>query len=169
MPSAAATSAEEPLRPRGEGTPSNSPIEASQSAKARPAEARPARAARRSGAIAQESRLTPSTPRRGGMEGRIDIVGTGLEADDGEAPPPERAQEPERDRGLAAAGAGRGDHEAAGQWGTPVRIRRQGELFKALGAIFCNFATRRAGSLSGVTGANTIQAGWVATQTHVCS
>ena len=62
MPSGAATSAEAPLRPGGAGTPSKSPIEASQSASVRPAVARPASAVRRSGAIAQESRLTPSTP-----------------------------------------------------------------------------------------------------------
>jgi hypothetical protein len=49
--------------------------------------------------------------------------------------------------------------------GSAVRIRRQGKLFNALGAIFCNFRNVRAGSLGGVTGANTIQAAWVATQT----
>ena len=62
MPRAAATSAEAPLRPGGAGTPSKSPIEASQSASAWPIAARPASAARRSGGIAQESRLTPWTP-----------------------------------------------------------------------------------------------------------
>ena len=54
---------------------------------------------------------------RGGVKSRIDIVGAGLEADDGEAAPTEGAQEAEHDRGLAAARTGRGDHEAPGQSG----------------------------------------------------
>ena len=62
MPSAAATSAEAPLRPSGAGTPSKSPIEASQSVSAAPAEASAARLRRRFGGMAQESRLTPSAP-----------------------------------------------------------------------------------------------------------
>ena len=53
-------------------------------------------------------------PRRCGMKGRIDIVGTGLEADHVDAAALERAQEAERRRRLAAAGARRGDHEPAG-------------------------------------------------------
>ena len=53
-------------------------------------------------------------PRRRGVEGRIDIIGAGLEADDIDAAALERAQEAERDGRLAAAGARRGDHEGAG-------------------------------------------------------
>ena len=62
MPSAAATSAEAPLRPLSAGTPSNSPIEASQSASSLFAAACAASAARSLGGMAQESRLTPSRP-----------------------------------------------------------------------------------------------------------
>ena len=62
MPSAAATSAEAPLRPASAGTPSNRPIEASQTPSALRPAACAARAARSSGAIAQELRLTPSRP-----------------------------------------------------------------------------------------------------------
>ncbi len=53
-------------------------------------------------------------PRRRGVEGRIDIVRAGLQADHVDAAPPERAQEPERNSRLAAARARRGDHEPAG-------------------------------------------------------
>ena len=62
MPSAAATSAEAPVRPAAPGTPSNNPIEASHSASALSLAARAASAARSSGAMAQELRLTPSRP-----------------------------------------------------------------------------------------------------------
>ena len=63
--------------------------------------------------------IDPLPPRRGGVKGGIDIVGAGLEADDVDAAAPERAQKAERRRRLAAAGAGRGDHEAAGQGQAP--------------------------------------------------
>ena len=53
--------------------------------------------------------------RRRGMKGRIDIVGAGLQAHHFDAAPPERAQEAERRRRLAAARARRGDHQAAGR------------------------------------------------------
>ncbi len=62
MPSAAATSAEAPVRPGSPGMPSNSPIEASHRASALCPAARAASAARRLGPIAQELRLTPSRP-----------------------------------------------------------------------------------------------------------
>jgi hypothetical protein len=47
----------------------------------------------------------------GGVEGRIDLVGAGLLADDIDAATPERAQEANRNR--RAAEARRGDHGAA--------------------------------------------------------
>ena len=53
-------------------------------------------------------------PRRRGVEGRIDVIGAGLEADHIDAAALERAQEAECRRRLAAAGARRGDHEPAG-------------------------------------------------------
>ena len=114
MPSAAATSAEAPLRPLAAGTPSNSPIEASQSASAFSPAACAASADRSFGGIAQAIEIDALPPRRRGVEGRIDVVGTRLEADDVDATAPERAQEAERHRRLAAAGARRGDHQAKG-------------------------------------------------------
>ena len=53
-------------------------------------------------------------PRRRGMEGRVDIVRAGLEADDVDAAAFECAQEAECRRGLAAARARGGDHETVG-------------------------------------------------------
>ena len=58
-------------------------------------------------------------PRRRGVEGRIDIVGAGLQADHVDAAAPERAQKAERHRRLAAAGTRRGDHEGAGHAAPP--------------------------------------------------
>ena len=62
-------------------------------------------------------------PRRRSVEGRIDVIGAGLEADDIDAAAPERAQEAERDGRLAAAGARRGDHEGAGHSGAILAVR----------------------------------------------
>ena len=63
-------------------------------------------------------------PSRGcGMEGRVDVIGTGFEADHVQAAPLERAQEPERRRRLAAARARRGDHQAAGHAPAPRQGR----------------------------------------------
>ena len=51
--------------------------------------------------------------RRGGVKGRIDIIGAGLQADNVDPAPLERAQEAEGRGRFAATGAGRGDHEPA--------------------------------------------------------
>ena len=58
--------------------------------------------------------IDPGRARGCGVEGGIDVVRPGLEPDDGCAPAPEGAQEPERQRRLAAARARRGDHQAVG-------------------------------------------------------
>ena len=119
MPSAAATSAEAPLRPLSAGTPSNSPIEASHSASSLLAAACGGERGQKLGRHGPGIEIDALAPRRRGVEGRIDIIGAGLEADDVDAAALERAQEAERDGRLAAAGARRGDHEGAGHWRHP--------------------------------------------------
>ena len=84
MPSAAATSAEAPLRPGAAGTPSNSPIEASQSAR-RPAAARARQRTEKVGRHRPGIEVDALGAGGGGVEGGIDIVGAGLEPDDGNA------------------------------------------------------------------------------------
>ena len=114
MPSAAATSAEAPVRPLSAGTPSNRPIEASHKASALCLRRLRGERGQKVGRHGPGIEIDALPPRRCGMEGRVDIVGAGLEADHVDAAALERAQEAERHRRLAAARARRGDHEPAG-------------------------------------------------------
>ena len=80
-PSTRATSAEAPVAPGGAGAPSNRPIDASTMSEIA-ARAAPASARSSAGAIAQESRLTLSRPRGGGVEGAVDVIRPRLRARD---------------------------------------------------------------------------------------
>ena len=64
--------------------------------------------------MAQEIEIDAVAPRRCRVEGRIDIVGTRLEANHLDAAALERAEESKRHNRLAAAGPRGGYHEPAG-------------------------------------------------------
>ena len=66
---------------------------------------------------------------RDGVKRRINVIGTGFQTDDRDAPPPERPEETERQSRLAAARTGRGDHEPASHGDArpvPLSARRHG-------------------------------------------
>ena len=76
------------------------------------------------------------------MKGGVDVIGARLDADDAASRAAQRAEQPERQRRLAAARARRGDHEAAGQRASPRRVlagRGQATTFPGFFAAFSDF------------------------------
>ena len=109
----AARSAVAPRRPGGPASPSNRPITPSITSISASRAASQASASRRSGGIAQLSRLTLGAAGRRGMEGGIDVIGARFRRADRNPATRQRGEQRERHRRLAGARARGRDDEAA--------------------------------------------------------